>query len=278
MMLITVLGLAIYSLARSGTILAAKSTGINRSHTDLRTTFDRAADHLLAANNVATLIGTDGNDVASGPAAGLKFDRVIGYPYVLDPPKTAGTIASTATSVSMWRSTKTDSGAPVPTAGDVLLIPTPTGNMRGQVKTITLGAINGTTQLVTLTFNNALGKSLSWGADQPQTVKLVRPEAFVVMPKGDRNELRYYPQFEPAPSLTDASKYVALTDQVGTQGDEGTPFSITEIAGDRIVQSTLRIRETQFNRILFNREKNTYSSYFQMLANMPSRLRPRTAN
>lgn len=281
MLLTAVLSMTIYSLARSGTILATKSTGINRSHQDLRGSFDRVADHLLGANNLATLVGTDGTTIApteSNYAPGVKFDRLIGYPYVLDPPAAAGSLASTATSLSLWRSTGTVSAAPVPTVGDVLIIPTASGNIRGLVSAVALGSSGTNTQKVTLTFSAAVGKSLSWSADQPQIATLIRPEAFIVMPKNGRNELRFYPQFEPMPTLSDASKYIVLTDQVGTDTGEGTPFSFRTVSTDPMLQSTLRIRETQYNKVLVSREENSYSSYFQLLVNLPSRLRPKTTN
>jgi hypothetical protein len=238
-----------YSFMRSGTILTVKSARLNHSHDEVRKSFDRLADHLLAANNVPTLIGTDGLSTTE-PAAGLKFDKVIGDPYVLDPHNASGSISTTTTGISVWRSTDSVAMAPIPAVGDVLLIPTPTGNIRAQIKTATaLPASADKTQKITLTFNAAVGKALTWTASQPQVAKLVRPEAFIVMPvklKGqDLNELRFYPRFEPIPALTQSANYLVLSNQIGTQGAEGKPFSIAMVnGGDRIVQSTLRVRDS----------------------------------
>jgi hypothetical protein len=249
---------------------------MNHSHDELRISFDRLADHLLAANNVPTLIGTDGL-TATAPSAGLKFDKVIGDPYVLDPPLGAGSFAATATSLSVWRSSADSvAAAPIPMVGDVMLIPTPTGVARGQISAVTVHPPTGVTQKITLTFGAALGKPLSWLADQPQVAKVVRPEAFIVMPSNGKNELRFYPQFEPMPTLSDGSKYKVLTNQIGTSSGESTPFSILNMDGDRIVQSTLRVRETQYSMFLSAQEQNSYSGYFQLLLNLPSRLRPKT--
>jgi hypothetical protein len=266
-----------FAFMRSGTILADKSTRLNHSHDELRGSFDRLADHLLAANNVPTLIGTNGL-TTTAPAAGLKFDKVVGDPYVLDPPTEAGSLSSTATSVSVWRSTSSVANAPVPRVGDVMLIPTPTGNIRAQISSVAALPPGVATQKITLNFSAAVGKSLTWLANQPQIAKLVRPEAFIVMPANGLNELRLYPLFEPVPSLSDPSKYTVLTNQVGTSSGEDTPFSVLDINGDRIVQSTLQIRDSQYSKVFANKEQNTYSGYFQLLLNLPSRLRPKTTN
>jgi type II secretory pathway pseudopilin PulG len=279
-----------FSFIRSGTLLTAKSTRLNHSHDELRIAFDRLADHLLSANNVPTLIGTNGlqADVSTvtdangyqviGPAAGLKFDKVVGDPYVLDPPAAAGSFNSNATSLNVWRSTNSVATAPIPTVGDVIIIETPTGTARAQISAVTVHSASGATQKISLTFSSALGKSLSWLADQPQIAKVVRPEAFIVMPANGRNELRFYPQFEPLPTLSDRSKYKVLTMQVGTASGESTPFSLVDMNGDRIVQSTLRVRETDYAGYLSRQEQNSYSGYFQLLLNLPSRLRPKTTN
>lgn len=274
---LAVVSLVAFAFMRSGTILTAKSTRLNHSHDELRGSFDRLADHLLAANNVATLIGTDGQPT-TGPAPGLKFDKVVGDPYVLDPPMLAGSFSSTATSLNVWRSTNLVATAPIPSVGDVMLIPTPTGNVRARIASVTTHAASLERQKLTLTFSAALGKSLSWQANQPQIAKVVRPEAFIVMPANGKNELRFYPQFEPLPTLSDRSKYIVLTNQVGTSSGESTPFTIAMINDDRIVQSTLRVRETQYSKFMSQEEENSYSGYFQLLVNLPSRLRPKTTN
>ena len=285
--ILSVISMISYSFMRSGTILTVKSARLNHSHDEVRKSFDRLADHLLAANNVPTLIGTDGLSTTE-PAAGLKFDKVIGDPYVLDPPLTAGSITTTTTSIAVWRSTNSVAIAPIPAAGDVLLIPTPTGNIRAQIQTATAlpASPSDKTQKITLTFTAAAGKPLTWAANQPQIAKLVRPEAFIVMPvpkkkptDQDLNELRFYPRFEPMPVLTQPANYKVLSNQIGTQGAEGKPFSIAMVnGGDRLVQSTLRVRDSHNSRSMSGEEQNTYSGYFQLLLNLPSRLRPKTTN
>ena len=203
MLMASAVTLVCYSFLRSGTVLESKNLNLNHSHDDLRSVFDRLADHLLSANNIATLIGTDGQPAtpSTGPAPGVRFDRARGEPYILDPISAEGSLSSSATSLSVWRSRDSLATAPDPLPGDALLIPTLNGTIRALVTNVSiLPAASGTPtppQKITLTFSAPLGKSLTWKANQPQATRLVRREAFIVMPNGSVNEIRYYPQFEP---------------------------------------------------------------------------------
>ena len=292
MTVMTVVSLVAFSFLRSGAILTAKTTRLNHSHDELRVSFDRLGDHLLAANNVPTLIAPNGNPAVvsttigpngfpmSGPAAGLKFSKLVGDPYVLDPPSTPGSFTNTTTTLSVWRSVNSVSTAPLPSVGDVMLIPTPGGVAEGHISVVAPQPATPAMQKITLTFSSPLGKALSWQANQPQVAKIVRTEAFIVLPNNDprnpRNELRFYPQFDQS-TMSSRSQYKVLTVQIGMAAGEDTPFWIVDMNGDRVAQSTLRVRETD-SRYVSTQERNTYSGYFQLLLNMPSRLRPKTTN
>lgn len=281
-----------YSFLRSSSTLAVKNANLNRSHDDLRSAFDRLAHVLSSANNIPTLINANGSVASSGPAAGLKFDHVIGEPYVVDPPLTAGTLSSSATTVSVWRSTNVltatpslapPSGTNVAAEGYVFQLPLSNGTfLRKKITNISAAAASGGKQKLTLTLAASIGTTINWGANQPQVAKIVRTEAFVVVPNGGRNELRFYKDFDPLPTMSDKSKYVLLCDQIGTQSGEGTPFNIINYpppdGGDRIVQSTLRVRERQDSAWLADEQLNNYYTYFQLHVNLPSRFRPRTTN
>ena len=269
-----VVSLIAYSALRSTAALSVKNTNLNRSHDDLRAAYDRLARHLLSANNVPTLVDTSGATVTTGPAAGFSIDRNLGGPYVLDPPTTAGSLASTATSISVWRSVNQLATAPVPAVGEILLIPTLTGTIRATISSVTQFGAGGGLQKITLGLSAPVGKSLSWGNNEPQAAKLVRPEAFIVM----GGELRYYPFFQPLPSLSDPAKYKLMTDQISTQSGEQTPFDVADFNGDKIMTSTLQVRERRNARWISDDEANSYNTYFQLHVNLPSRLRPRTTN
>lgn len=302
MLLSTILALGCYSYFRSIGMLTNKNAALNRSHDDLRMSFDRMAHILSKANNIPTLLTATGATTATGPAAGLKFDEVIGDPYVLDPPTTAGSIASTATTITLWRTTNPLAGVnnPAPNAAIgstvditnlsmVLLIPLPNGtNLKKKITKINSSAVTNSADLsagkqqMTLTLDSALGTPLSWNANEPQLVKIVRTEAFLVVPNPNtgRNELRLYKSFEPVPTdLLDKNSSVVLCDQIGTATGEGTPFEIVDYnGGDKIVKSTLRVKERAGSGGFMADEENNYNSYFQLHINLPSRLRPRNTN
>lgn len=263
-----------YSALRSSAVLAVKNTNLNRSHDDLRSAYDRLARHLLSANNVPVLINTSGAAVTTGPASGFSFDRNIGGPYVLHPPDAAGSLAATSSTMVFCFSTSALARTPIPKVGEIMIIPTGGGNIRASIAAVsspTSGSA-ANTQKVTVTFTAPVGKSLSWGANEPQTAKLVRPEAFLVMGA----ELRYYPIFQPLPVLTNPANYRMLTDQISTQSGEQTPFDIADFNGDRILTSTLQVRERKNAAWIQGDEANSYNTYFQLHVNLPSRLRPRT--
>jgi hypothetical protein len=272
-----IVSLVSYSALRSSAVLAVKNTNLNRSHDDLRSAYDRLARHLLSANNVPTLVNTSGATVAAGTAApGFTFDRNIGGPYLLGAdPNAAGSIASTDNTLVVCYSSSTLARAPKPKKGEILLIPTASGTIRAIIASDpadpTAGPVASTLK-VTLTFTAPLGKTINWGTNEPQAAKLVRPEAFLVMGA----ELRYFPSFQPLPVLTNPANYKVLTDQISTLSGEQTPFEITDFDGDKILTSTLQVRERQNAIWIKDDEANAYNTYFQLHVNLPSRLRPRT--
>jgi type II secretory pathway pseudopilin PulG len=288
--------LVAFSFLRSGTILGAKNANLNRSHDNLRAAFDRIAQHLTEANNVPTLINASGANQASGPAAGLKFDRVVGDPYVINPPLSAGSVTAAATSLTVVRAANKfvnnsdlkppGGGTNVAAEGYRFLLTTPNNAIvRAKISTVSAHSPaivdpndQAATQTLTLGFSAPIGTAFSWPANSPQVGKIVRTEAFVVVPVGTRNELRYYKDFDPVPTMSDATKYVVLCDQIGTQTGDGTPFVIVDYNGDKIVQSTLRVRERGDAAWLPGEQFNSFNNYFQLHVNLPSRFRPRTTN
>lgn len=247
-MITIVVGLVAYSSLRTGTILSAKNASINRSHDALRVALDRLSHQLQTSRNVPTLIDTAGNVVSSGSAAGLRYDFTLGEPYAIEPVLTAGSIASTATTLAVYRSVTGTGAPPVPRVNDALIIDTPSGtSMRGLITAVTAAAASGSTQRISLTFSAPLGQSLSWGANQPQWARLVRQEAFITAVNNGRAELRFYPAFEPMPTLSDTTKYTVLSDQLSTATGDLAPFSVLTASGDKIVQASLRMQSRNFD-------------------------------
>lgn len=276
-MVFGVVSIVALSFMRSGTILATKNAGVVRSHESLRGALDRLASNLQSASNVPTLINTSGA-TTTAPAAGIRYDRFLGEPYVLDPPLSAGSVSASASMVRVHRSTHALASPPIPQANDVLLINGPNGTIRARITSVTTEAASGGTQRITCNLSAAIGAAISWSANQPQVVRLVRPEAFIVMSANGKNELRFFPSFEPMPSLTSAASFRLLTDQIGTQTGEGTPFSILDVNGDRLVQAALRARAQDVHNALAKKQKNAFNTYFQLNIALPSRHRTKVSN
>src|SRR5688572_6115033 len=230
-----------FQALRAGSSLSVKNASLNRSHESLRSSLDRLANNIRASRNLPTLLNATGNPDGGGAAAGIRYDRILGEPYVLDPVSGAGSLPASTASVSVWRSTAEIALPPVPASGDVLLIDTPTGAARARVSGVVQHPPSGNRQRLTLAFAGGLGKPLSWAANQPQWTRLVRQEAFIVVPVNGKNELRFYPSFETAGVVNNPSHYTVVTDQIGTKPGDETPFEIEDVNGDKSLQANLRV-------------------------------------
>lgn len=275
--MITVLvGSVAYSALRTGTMLSAKNLSINRSHNALRESLDRLSRQLQASRNVPTLLDTTGVAVSSVTAAGLRYDRVIGEPYVLSPVLTAGSVVSTATTLTVFRSVTASGAPPIPNVSDSLIIDTPSGtSIRARITAVATSPASGGTQQINLTFAAPLGQSFSWGANQPQWARLVRQEAFLVTSNNGRTELRHYHTYEPQPTMSDTTKYTLVSDQLSTAAGDLTPFSVTTTSGDKIVQANLRMQSRDHDQWLGNKQSNAFNTYFRINVSLSSRLRPK---
>ena len=63
-------------------MLSARNLALNVTNNALRGSLDRAEQLIQQADSMPVLIDTSGN-AATGPAAGIRFDRFVGAPYVL---------------------------------------------------------------------------------------------------------------------------------------------------------------------------------------------------
>ena len=155
------------------------------------------------------------------------------------------------------------------------MIGTATGPIRGVIASVTENAAAGDQQKFTLTFTSSLGKSLSWAANQPQWTRLVRQEAFIVVPKDGKNELRLYPSFENGADINDPESYTVITDQLGTEEGDEEPFFIENVNGARSLRANLRVKAAENARWLAGRQANDFNTVFHMDLALTSRLRPR---
>lgn len=257
-----------FAYLRAGTLLLAKNVAVNMSNNDLRGSMDQIQDRLQTAITVPILINTSGV-VSTSPTAGIYYDRLLGESYVVTHPGGSG-LASTATNVTVTRSTDAYASPPLPAAGDVLLIDGAASTMRPRVSSVATGAVVGGLQSITITFAAALGTAIDWNATDVKTAMLIRREALLVMPAGARSELRRYDAYETAPT-----QYTVISRQIGTQTGETTPFSIVTVGLDKLVNVDFRVRAKGSDNALATKELNGFSGFMRVQCMAPSRQRPK---
>jgi hypothetical protein len=166
---------------------------------------------------------------------------------------------------------------PLPGAGDTLLIDAPGDPVRAIIATSTPGAIDATNQRqpIVLTLKSPLGRAVTWNASQVQTSRLVHREAFIVVPGVASAELRFFPNFEPLPVLTNPANYTVVSNQLGIQAGETQPFSIADEAGDKFVRASLHERSTELGGYLAGKQQREFNTFVRINAALPSRLRPK---
>jgi hypothetical protein len=263
-----------YSFLRSASVLFSKNMSIVHSHTGLRSALDRLSNNIQQTNSLPVLINANGSP-STAPAAGLFYDRFLGAPYVITNSSGTGLSASTTT-LTLTRPTAALASPPVPVAGDALLIDDPNGTVRALVSSSTAGPANASLlQTITLTLSAPLGKAVIWSAPEIRTAKLVHREAFLVVPTGNKAELRFFKNFEPVPNLTQPASYSVVSNQLSSAPGETTPFSIDTIGADKIVRANLCARSPDYNLWLSNKEGNNLNTYVRLNASLGPRLRPR---
>ena len=260
-------GLAIFAVVHAAMLLAARNLSVNLTNTSVRGALDRAEQILQQADTLPVLIGTSGT-AAAAPAAGVSFDSYLGGPYVISAPP-AGLPAST-TVLTAIRSTHPFASPPLPQVGDILRISNTDPALRPRVAAVFANPPDAAQhQAVSVTLTAALGTPVTFVASTVLTGKFVRPAALLAMPAGGKRELRYYPLFESTTNLSDPTKYVLLTDQVGMLPGDATPFSLTTTQGRTFVGLSLRVRAGNFDQRLTGRqvgEFNTFSRVDSLLA------------
>ena len=269
---LVVSGLA-FSYLRTGTILTAKNVTTNLTNNELRSSMDQIADRIQSAISVPVLINTVGASVSS-PAAGVYYDRLLGEPYVVEHPGGSG-LASSATSLVLRRSMNDYASPPIPKVGDVVIIDNPDFDLRPRVSAVSTAAVSGGLQKITITLAAPLGTSIVWEAAQLKTAKLIRREALIMMPSGNRYQLRRYDSFETTTNFNDATKYTVISRHGGNIGSEITPFSITSAGLDKLLNVDFRVRASGFENVLAKKEASSFSNYMRVQCMIPSRQRPK---
>ncbi|MGB8167005.1 MAG: prepilin-type N-terminal cleavage/methylation domain-containing protein [Chthoniobacteraceae bacterium] len=253
-------GIAVFGFLNAGMFLTAKNLSLNLTSNQMRTSLDRVEQVLQQGDSNPVLIDTTGATVTGAAAAGVKLDRFVGGPWVVT--TTGGTVAANVTSLTLTRSTNAIASPPVPAAGDIIRIDSTAATLRPRVNAgPTANTVDNTAQrnTVTMPLTSALGTAVT--SSGPLTAKIIRPVAFIVMPSGSKWELRYYPLFDSTTVLNDKNYYTVITDQLATQSADVTPFSLVDISGENFVNFSLRVRASNSDNRLRNKQSDEYNTF-----------------
>lgn len=281
----TIIAAGTYALFRTGTILSIKSLAGSSTLNAGRLSLDRANQLLQLAYNNPTLIDHTGQKVTgNGPAAGVRFLRYIGAPYVVTIP--SGGLLSTATSMSVTRADNAQVPPPTPEPNDVFIINTTAmasgtnTQVMAYVQSVskTSSANNRTT--FSITFSKALGTLVTSDTQSTVTSILVRPTALVVKPTANGRELRFLKTFPATSAAVDVDlNPVIMTDMIAlappliapdpavtdTMADDNAkPFSIYTVNNRIFIKMSLRIRSNRYQRALDGKEANNFDTFMKV--------------
>jgi len=263
----SLVAIGIFALIYAGSSLAARNLALNLTTNQARKGVDRVIDNITQGYDVPTLIDTSGNTVNSGSAAGVKFNKIVGYPYVVS---TTANLPSTTTSLTIVRSTDALASPAIPAAGDIIRIDGTASTLMPIISTVTAGSTSGGQQTITVALTAQLGTAIPKPSTSNLSATIIRPVAYLVMPSGSNYELRYYSPYSTA-VLNNSAYYTVLTNQISTSSTDITPFSSTTIANNTFIKVKLAVRASNFDQWLKNRQADSFNSY----ARVDSYIRPK---
>lgn len=253
-----VVALFIGTFVSGSALLFAKNISTNITHNSTRSTIERLAQDISQADGAVSLITATGASVASGQAAGIKFDVLCGNPYVVAHPGGTGLSAS-ASSFTLKRTTNAIAQPPIPTVSDVILADDATA-VRLKVQTATTGATAGSVQDVAITLQSAAGTAIPWASTSIKSARVVRRVAYVVVPSGGKNELRYFPAAENITNFSTDTNYTLVLRNLAVASGDDTPFSYLNFQGRDFLRFVLRVRSDRYDQRLLQYEKDKFSS------------------
>lgn len=282
-----IVGALAYAIMTNSTVLFAKNVTLNSSNTTMRKALDRIYSEINQANGMPKLINADGTNAASatGPAAGIIFDRYLGGPFVVTNPGLTGLPAGTLT-VEMKSASDALARPPIPTSNDVIRIDN--GSNRPLVSSCSPNTYPSSPgiQTFSVTLKAPLTSAIPWSGGPNGTVQTayaVHRRAFVVASVNGRPELRMYADAEtttglnpPASYYSNSANYIVLTREIGAQAGEDTPFSIVNQDGANFVSVAMRVENQQYTTYLQSRYLATSQARdFNTFLRIDTALRPR---
>ena len=246
----------VFAFIDTGSMLTARNLSVNLTSNSMRTALDRLENTIQQAATNPRLMDTAGAAVTgNGPAAGVRFDRFVGGPVVVNPGST--TLASSATSFTIRYA---QASSPAPSAGDIIRLDGTALTLRPRIASVTSNtAVSAGMRDAAVTLTAALGTTVT--STTGLRAGLVRDVAFAVMPAGGGRELRQFHDMAGTTNLNDASRFSVVTDQIAMEAGDATPFSRTTIAAREFVSLSLRLRANNFDRRLLGRQADQFNTF-----------------
>jgi len=265
-------GVAVFSMTDTGMMMTARNLSENLTNNHERKSLDRVEEVIQQAYTMPVLVNTSGA-AASSPAAGVSFDYFVGSPYVLT--VSGSSLLSSTTSLTLVRSTNAVVWAPVPSVGDVVMINGAPSTVRARITSVVVGSTNGSAQqTITVNLASALGSAVSVPSSGILTAALVHKVAFIVMPEGSGYELHYYPSYETTSNLNDPTQYIMLSDQIGLNTPDPTPFTLSQIESTNFVTLSLRVRSSVYDQRLSTKQADQFNTYARLDAYIRPKINP----
>lgn len=287
----------VYALVSAGMILSVKSLAINATGRDVRLAVDRTEAVLLQAYDVPTLVNHAGATVSgSGPAAGVRFFRYLGGPYVVTIP-TIG-LSGTSTALTITRDNTALVLPPPPLPNDVIVINT-TILMSGSTNQVRATIVDGSTIATstngnrvsyTVKLKGTLGDAntlIPYKSSTAVTTTVIRPSAFVVVPTAKGRELRYMESFPPSTPLDVSQKHSVYSEAIALPAYDSTPstgdamsdnnarpFALEKLYGRTFVNTRFRVRDTRYGRHLQGKQADEFSTFMGVNALISSKCNP----
>ena len=257
--------IGVMSFLNFGMLSCAKNLSVNSSHTATRIVMDRIGNSINTCSGEPRLGNVTGAAVASGSAAGVQYDQFRGGPYVVVHPGGTGLLATT-TSFTVKRSLHALASPPTPGVNDVVIFDGLTTRMK--IASVTNGAIDASNrQSHVITLTSAIGSAVDWSATSTKVVNIFRPKAYVVIPVGNRNQLRSFDNTEFGTNFSTATNYEVICENIGVGANDSTPFSLstnTDYGSRRLLNVSLRVRDRQFDQRLSAKETSNQSATMQL--------------
>lgn len=210
--LMGIMGMILFGVLRSGTVLSSQNTGINVSASRARMALDQIGDRVRYSMAPPVLINTSGAEVGGTTADGIMLKKLVGSPYVVK--KSDATEADIASNTTLF-CVEYQQELAKPLVGDWMLVESierpelQITNVTEPEKFSSPGSATQNMRRVKVTTATALGE-VARPAFYRVSAFLFRKQAFVFAPAdgaGSRFELRHYNPVTASTNFSTASNY-----------------------------------------------------------------------